>query len=97
MASAKLYAVLFVALAAITTVQFGIEALVLPGTEEIAGNESVYWAGFGVVLALSSIKAIAVAGWYMHLLDEPRSITYIAVAGLLGVLALTAGASYSIM
>lgn len=88
MASVKLYVAVFVALAAITTVQFLLEMVLV---------DELYRVAFGVILGLSTLKALAVAGWYMHLFEEPRSLSYIALAGLLGVLALTAGASYSIV
>ncbi len=88
MASAKLYTVLFVVLAGITTVQFLLEIVLV---------EAMYGVAFAVILGLSTVKALAVAGWYMHMFDEPRSITYVALGGVLCVLALTAGASYSIV
>ena len=87
MASAKLYAIIFVVLAAITTVQFVLEFVLV---------DAMYGVAFVVILGLSTIKAAAVAGWYMHLFDEPRSVTYLALGGVLAVLALTAGATYSI-
>lgn len=90
MASIKWYTILFVALAAITTVQYLLEFVLI---DEY--GEGLYWIALGIVLTLSSIKAAGVAAWYMHMLEEPRAITYIAVAGLLGVVALTAGAAYS--
>jgi cytochrome c oxidase subunit 4 len=88
MANIKLYTIIFVALGAISTTQFVVESF-LP--------ESLYWAGLVLILALSSAKAIAVAGWYMHLVEEPRSVTYLALAGVLCVVALTAGAGYSVV
>jgi hypothetical protein len=33
----------------------------------------------------------------MHLVEEPRSITYLALGGVLCVVALTAGAGYSVV
>lgn len=87
MASIKLYTYIFVALAAVTTVQYVLELFLV---------DAWYALGFAVIMVLSSIKALGVAGWYMHMLDEPRAITYIAVAGVLGVIALTAGAAYSV-
>ena len=87
MASAKLYAAIFVVLAGITTVQFALEFVLV---------DEMYGVAFAVILTLSTIKALAVAGWYMHLFDEPRSVTYLALAGVLAVLALTAGATFSI-
>lgn len=88
MANIKLYTIIFVALGAISTTQFVVESF-LP--------EGLYWAGLVAILALSSMKAIAVAGWYMHLVEEPRSVTYLALAGVLCVVALTAGAGYSVV
>ena len=87
MASIKLYTILFVVLSAITTVQFLLEIVLV---------SEMYAVGFAVVLGLSTVKALAVAGWYMHMIEDPRALTYVALAGVLGVLALTAGAAYSI-
>jgi cytochrome c oxidase subunit 4 len=87
MSSIKLYAVVFVALSALTTVQFALEEILL---------DELYGFTMAIILIISTVKAGAVAGWYMHLIDEPRAITYIAIAGMLGVVALTAGAAYSV-
>lgn len=87
MAKIKLYTIIFVALSLITTVQFGLEMFLI---------DEAYWLTLGIVLGLSTVKTLAVAGWYMHMLEEPRAITYIALAGVLGVIALTAGAAYSV-
>lgn len=72
----------------VSTIQFGLELFLL---------EEAYWVGLGVILVLSTIKAVTVAGWYMHMIEEPRAITYLALAGVLCVVALTAGAGYSIL
>jgi len=88
MANIKLYTIIFGALMAISTVQFVLEFWVLEEAYVLAGT---------AILVLSTIKAVAVAGWYMHMIEEPRSITYLAMAGVLCVVALTAGAGYSIM
>ena len=87
MASIKLYTILFVVLSAITTVQYILEQVLV---------SEMYALGFTVVLGLSTVKALAVAGWYMHMIEDPRALTYVAAAGVLGVLALTAGAAYSV-
>ena len=87
MASVKLYTMIFVALTALTTVQFGLEVTVL---------EEAYWPILVVILTISTIKALAVAGWFMHMFDEPRSIAYVAFVALLCVIALIAGAGFSI-
>ncbi|SDJ69613.1 cytochrome c oxidase subunit 4 [Halovenus aranensis] len=89
MASTKTYTAIFVVLMALSTTQAAVEWL--------GFLEDYYWETLGVIMVLSTMKALAVAGYYMHLRDEPRSITYVAMAGLIGFLALTAGASYSII
>jgi cytochrome c oxidase subunit 4 len=88
MANIKLYSIIFVALGAISTTQFIVERF-LP--------EGLYWIGLVAILGLSAAKATAVAGWYMHLNEEPRSVTYLALSGVLCVVALTAGAGYSVV
>ena len=88
MTSIKTYTAIFGVLMVISTVQFVFE---------VSGLLSEYYLPIlGVIMILSTLKALAVAGWYMHMLEEPRAITYIALAGVLGVVALTAGAAYSI-
>jgi len=92
MASTKLYGIIFVALAGLTTVQYVLEQLIV---DKYTVNE-MYFIALAVILGISTIKALSVAGWYMHLFEEPRSIAYLAFAGLLCVIALTAGAAYSV-
>jgi len=93
MAKIRLYTIIFAALMVISTVQFALEWAVLDRELIDMG----YWVIFWIVIVMSSIKAVAVAGWYMHMLEEPRAITYLAMAGLLCVIALTAGAGYSVL
>ncbi|WP_436901913.1 cytochrome C oxidase subunit IV family protein [Halovenus halobia] len=88
MANIKLYGIIFVVLGMISTTQFLVESFLPDG---------LYWVGLVAILALSTGKAIAVAGYYMHLVEEPRSITYLALSGVLCVVALTAGAGYSVV
>ena len=88
MTSIKKYTAIFGVLMVFSTVQFGFEASGL--------IKEMYLPILVVIMALSTIKALAVSGYYMHLVDEPRAVTYIAVAGTVGVIALTAGAAYSI-
>lgn len=89
MANTKLYAIIYVVLFVLATVQVLIER---------AGYlEELYWIAFGVIIALSFVKAAVVAGWYQHLKYEPRSLTYLILIGLLGAIALTLAASYSIL
>jgi len=85
MPTTKLYAGIYVALFVLATAQVLVE---------FAGL--AYWTGLGVILVLSAIKAVIVAAYYQHLRFEPRSLTYLMGLGLLGALALTAAAAYSI-
>ncbi|RRJ30317.1 cytochrome C oxidase subunit IV family protein [Halocatena pleomorpha] len=86
MTSTKLYTVIYVVLFAFATVQVVIEGLSGIGYEiAVAG-----------ILLLSVIKAVLVAGYYQHLLYEPRSVAYVVASGLVTAIALTFAASYSI-
>jgi cytochrome c oxidase subunit 4 len=85
MTSTKLYAGIYVVLFVLATVQVLVE---------FAGLE--YFVAMGVILALSMVKAVLVAGYYQHLRYEPRSLTYLTMTGLLAALALTVAATYSI-
>jgi len=43
------------------------------------------------------VKALFVAGYYQHLVWEPRSLSYLMLIGFVGFIALTVAASYSIL
>ena len=88
MASIKLYTAIFGVLMVLSTMQAALEFTGL--------LEEFYVPIMGVMLLLSTIKAVSVAGWYMHVFDEPRAVSYLAIAAVIGVLALVAGAAYSI-
>lgn len=89
MARTRLYAAIFVALLAFSTTQ----ALL-----EFAGLlEAYYWPTLAAIMVLSTVKALLVAGYFQHLRFEPRSVTYLMLGSLVIVLALTAGAAYSIL
>jgi cytochrome c oxidase subunit 4 len=85
MSSTKLYAGIYVVLFVLATVQVLVE---------FAGLE--YFTAMGIILVLSFVKALLVAGYYQHLVYEPRSLTYLAMIGLVAALALTVAATYSI-
>ena len=89
MTSIRTYTLIFGALMVVSTVQAVIEELELFGDQVLLA--------LLVILGLSVIKAVTVAGWYMHLVEEPRSVTYLALSGVLCVVALTAGAGYSVV
>lgn len=85
MTSTKLYSVIYVVLFVFATVQVAIEFTGIGYGAMVVG-----------ILLLSVIKAVLVAGYYQHLLYEPRSVVYVMVSGLLTAIALTFAASYSI-
>ncbi|WP_053948718.1 cytochrome C oxidase subunit IV family protein [Halolamina sediminis] len=88
MARTKLYTGIYVALFVIATMQVGVE--------QIGLLEESYLLALGLITALSLIKAVMVAGYFQHLVWEPRSVTYVMLLGFVGFLALTVAASYSI-
>jgi cytochrome c oxidase subunit 4 len=103
MTSTIAYAMIFVVLFVVATVQVAIERLGyldIEGTITLLGMSltswQVYVVGVGVIIVLSFVKAGFVAGWFMHLREEPRSVTYLALTGLAAAVALTVAAAYSI-
>lgn len=87
MVSTKLYTAIYVALFVSATVQVLVESM----------GEMAYWTAFGVIIVLSVLKAVVVAGYFQHLRFEPRSLSYLMATGLAAALALTLAASYSIL
>ena len=88
MVSIKLYAGIFGVLMIGSTTQAALE---------FAGYvESAYWIAFGVIIVLSTIKALLVAGYFQHLRFEPRGLSYLMLSALAAALALTLAAAYSI-
>ncbi|AZH24230.1 cytochrome C oxidase subunit IV family protein [Haloplanus aerogenes] len=81
----KLYTAIYVVLFVSATVQVLVE-----------GAGLNYGTALTVILALSFVKAVIVAGYYQHLRWEPRSITYLVGIGLLAALALTVASTYSV-
>ena len=88
MASTRLYTIIYVVLFVFATLQVAVE--------EMGLLEDAYWVAFGLIIALSLVKAVVVAGYYQHLRMEPRSVTALVVSALVIALALTAAAAYSI-
>lgn len=85
MTHTKLYTIIYVVLFVFATAQVAVEFIGLN-----------YWVGLGLITVLSMIKALFVAGYYQHLVWEPRSISYVMLSGFIAFVALTAAASYSI-
>jgi cytochrome c oxidase subunit 4 len=87
MARTKLYTVIYVVLFVLATAQVAVEQVDLFS----------YWVALAVIALLSLVKAVFVAGYYQHLVWEPRSVSYLIVIGFVAFLALTVAASYSIL
>jgi len=88
MARTKLYTLIYVVLFVFATVQVAVE---------FAGVlEEAYLVGFALIMVLSFVKALFVAGYYQHLRFEPRSLSYLITIGLAAAVALTVAAAYSI-
>ena len=88
MVSLKTYTIIYVTLFISATVQVLVE---------FAGwLSTMYWVAFWVIMILSLMKAVLVAGWFQHLRYDPPSLSYLILIGLGAALALTLAASYSI-
>lgn len=87
MARTKLYTIIYVVLFVLATAQVAVEQVDLFG----------YWAALAIIAALSLVKALFVAGYYQHLVWEPRSVSYLMLIGFVAFIALTVAASYSIL
>jgi cytochrome c oxidase subunit 4 len=87
MARTKLYTIIYVVLFVLATAQVAVEQVDLFG----------YWAALAVIAVLSLVKALFVAGYYQHLVWEPRSVSYLVLIGFVAFIALTVAASYSIL
>lgn len=81
----KLYTAIYVVLFVSATVQVLVEQ---------AGM--AYMTALAIIMVLSFAKALVVAGYYQHLVWEPRSLSYLMAIGLLAVIALTVASTYSI-
>jgi len=88
MARTKLYTGIYVALFIIATMQVAVE--------QVGLLESSYVIGLALITVFSLVKGVVVAGYFQHLVWEPRSLTYVMLLGFVGFLALTVAASYSI-
>jgi cytochrome c oxidase subunit 4 len=89
MSHIRTYTIIFALLMVFSTTQALVEMTGL--------LEQAYWLAFAIIMVLSSIKAVMVAGWFQHLRSEPRSVTYLTATALIVVVALTTAAAYSIL
>ncbi|WP_265112231.1 cytochrome C oxidase subunit IV family protein [Halosolutus halophilus] len=87
MAGLRTYALIYVALLVLATGKF-----VFFEFDEIF----TYQMAVGGTIVLAIIKSSLIAGYFQHLIEEPRSITYLMATALFMVLLLTIAAGYSI-
>ncbi|MFC7213012.1 cytochrome C oxidase subunit IV family protein [Saliphagus sp. GCM10025334] len=85
MSSVRTYTLIYVLLLSLGTAKFVF--FELPFTYEFA---------VGATLFLAVIKSLLIAGWYQHLVDEPRSITYVMLSAVFMVFLLAVAAGFSI-
>ncbi|QFU83966.1 cytochrome C oxidase subunit IV family protein [Natronorubrum aibiense] len=85
MAGIRTYTLIYVALLALGTAKFVFFEIGIPEQAAIGGT---------VVLAV--IKSLLIAGYFQHLREEPRSITYMMALAVFMVFLLTVAAGYSI-
>jgi heme/copper-type cytochrome/quinol oxidase subunit 4 len=87
MASIRTYGLIYVALILLATGKF-----VFFHFPDIFS----YQLAVGGTLVLAVIKTSLIAGYFQHLKDEPRSITYLMLTAVFMVFLLTLAAGYSI-
>ncbi|WP_049907419.1 cytochrome C oxidase subunit IV family protein [Halovivax asiaticus] len=85
MSSIRTYTVVYILLMVLATAKVGFHGLGLGNT-----------AFIGIILVLATVKILLIAGYFQHLIEEPRSITYMMLTSLFMVLLLVAAAGYSI-
>ncbi|AHG00034.1 hypothetical protein HALLA_15740 [Halostagnicola larsenii XH-48] len=88
MASIRTYSLIYVALLLLGTAQFALF--------EIDLIEFGYWTALAGVLVFSVAKILLVAGYFQHLIEEPRAITYMMGTAVFMVFLLTVAAGFSI-
>jgi cytochrome c oxidase subunit IV len=84
MASTRFYTLVYVLLVALATSKFVFFELF------------DYWAAMAGTLAAAGVKTGLIAGYFQHLREEPRSLTYLMGLTVFLVLLLMSAASYSI-
>ena len=55
-----------------------------------------YWTMFALIMVSAVAKIGLIAGYYQHLVDEPRSVSYVVLSAVFAVLLLAVAATYSI-
>ena len=87
MADVRTYTLIYVVLLVLGTGKFVFFQFpeIFPETVAIGGT---------IILAV--IKSLLIAGFYQHLIDEPRAISYMMAVAVFMVFLLTVAAGYSI-
>ena len=85
MAGVRTYAIIYVVLLVLGTAKFVF--FEVPQLEQIA---------IPATITLAVIKSLLIAGYYQHLIEEPRAITYMMATAVFMVFLLTVAAGYSI-
>ena len=85
MADIRTYTIIYVALVALATGKFLFFEIGIPEQYAIAGT-----------FVLAIIKVGLIAGYFQHLREEPRSISYMMATAVFMVILLTIAAGYSI-
>ena len=84
MASVRTYTLIYIALLAMGTGKF------------VFFEFTTYQIAIVATILLAIGKTVLIAGYFQHLIEEPRSITYVMGIALFMVLLLTIAAGYSI-
>ncbi|MCU4924732.1 cytochrome C oxidase subunit IV family protein [Halobacteria archaeon AArc-dxtr1] len=87
MSSVRTYTIIYVVLLVLGTAKFVFFMDELNLAYEIA---------IGATLLLAVAKSLLIAGFYQHLIEEPRSITYMMATAVFMVFLLTVAAGFSI-
>ncbi len=84
MTSIRFYFAVYVALLALAT------------SKVIFMDTLEYWPAVSAIFGAAVVKSALIAYYYQHLKDEPRSITWLVLIAVAGVLLLAAAATFSI-
>ena len=85
MADVRTYTLIYVVLLVLGTAKFVFFEIDIPES----------WA-ISATMVLAVVKSLLIAGYYQHLREEPRSITYMMLIAVFMVFLLTVAAGYSI-
>lgn len=85
MASVRTYALIYVILLVLGTAKFVFFEL-----------DFSYEVAMGATIMLAVVKSGLIVGYYQHLIEEPRSLTYLMAMALFIVFLLTVAAGFSI-